>query len=273
MLGKLMKYDLKSMSVAFVPMWILAPVIGLLFSFSLRGVVGSNSGIQMMGTGLLSMIMFLVFFGVMVGLTVMTVLFILQRFWNGLLKEEGYLMFTLPVEPWELIVSKALTATLITCISIFDGVLACVLLGLASIEELLRDLGWLWMRIVKEIGKAGPIFWIYVILALILVIFSIADSIYHAYAAMAIGQLFESHRIIGSCVSYVGISILYSIAGNMMRWIVSWILPDDWWRVMSNSYDMWGIVYLLMLLLSTILSIIILHVVTERIMATRLNLE
>lgn len=39
MLGKLMKYDMKSMSRAFIPMWILAPVISLLLSVSIRSAI------------------------------------------------------------------------------------------------------------------------------------------------------------------------------------------------------------------------------------------
>lgn len=39
MLGKLMKYELKSLSRAFIPMWILAPIIALMLSLSIRGMV------------------------------------------------------------------------------------------------------------------------------------------------------------------------------------------------------------------------------------------
>ncbi len=46
MLKKLIKYDLKSMSRAFIPMWILAPVVSLLLSFSIRGTIAwANSSI------------------------------------------------------------------------------------------------------------------------------------------------------------------------------------------------------------------------------------
>ena len=34
------------------------------------------------------------------------------RFYSGLLRDEGYLMFTLPVRPWQLVLSKLLTAFL-----------------------------------------------------------------------------------------------------------------------------------------------------------------
>ena len=131
MLGKLIKYDMKSISRTLIPLWILAPVISLLFSISIRGLVGTaeyavqntlENQALIQGSAIITGITTLVFFGVMIAILVMTVLFIIQRFWNGLLKEEGYLMFTLPVETWELVVSKGICATVVSCVSILVGV-------------------------------------------------------------------------------------------------------------------------------------------------------
>ncbi len=105
MLGKLMKYDMKSMSRAFIPMWILAPVISLLLSVSIRSAIEWTdnpllSGMINAGSSILMIITGLLFAAALVGLLIMTIMFVIQRFWNGLLKEEGYLMFTLPVKVW-----------------------------------------------------------------------------------------------------------------------------------------------------------------------------
>ena len=98
MLGKLIKYDMKSISRTLIPLWILAPVIALLFSGSIRWLIGATGyavqntvGNQalMQGSTVVAGIVMLVFFGVMIAILVMTILFVIQRFWNGLLKEEG----------------------------------------------------------------------------------------------------------------------------------------------------------------------------------------
>lgn len=95
MLGKLMKYELKSLSRAFIPMWILAPIIALMLSLSIRGMVAwSDSPIGRMsivnaGNGMLMAVMVILFIGAVMGLLIMTVVFVIQRFWNGLLKEVG----------------------------------------------------------------------------------------------------------------------------------------------------------------------------------------
>ena len=41
----------------------------------------------------------------------------IQRFYKGLLGQEGYLMFTLPVKNWQLVFSKALVSFFIGMVS------------------------------------------------------------------------------------------------------------------------------------------------------------
>lgn len=277
MLGKLIKYDLKSMSRAFVPMWLIAPVVALMLSFSIRGTVAwantSRLGsLFVLGNGLLMAIMGILFFGALVGLFVMTIVFVIQRFWNGLLKEEGYLMFTLPVKTWELVVSKALTATLVSGISIIMGIFSGVILAVFSTEEVIRSLSMAWKYVFSEIIELGPTFWLNVLLFILLLILGTAQSIYHAYAAMSIGHLFQTHKVIGSCVSYIGISIIVSIIGNIVNAVISTAIPDiNYW-----SYDlmeMMSTAYLLYMILATFVELVAYHVITERILSKKLNLE
>lgn len=285
MLGKLMKYDLRSMSRAFIPMWILAPVIALMLSFSIRGTIAwANSSLMgnvvSAGNGILMAVMVILFVAAIMGLLVMTIVFVIQRFWNGLLKEEGYLMFTLPVKTWELIVSKALTATLIGCISAVVGIFSAVILAVCSTEEVVRSIAMAWRYFLSHIIELDAVFWIDVILFVILAVVGMAKSIYHAYAAMSLGHLFQTHKVVGSCVSYIGISIVVSIVSNIINTVVSLVLPDGWFfysgRVMTSASsisDTMSIVYLLYMLLFAALEIIVYHVITERILSTKLNLE
>lgn len=278
MLGKLIKYDLKSMSRAFIPMWILAPVISLMLSLSIRGTIAWEdspiANYMVSGTGMLTAVMVLLFMGVMIGLFVMTILFVIQRFWKGLLKEEGYLMFTLPVEPWQLITAKGLSATLITCISVADGIFSCMILAVASTDEVILELISVWSYIKQDIARIGPMIWVLILLFIVMIIVGLIKSIYQVYASMALGQLFEGHRIVGSCVSYIGISIVISVITSIVMMIVSRILPDSWlYYTINSSGTIFGITYMILLILVAALQVVVFHVITERILSTRLNLE
>ena len=111
MLGKLMKYDLKSMLKTIVPLWLTVIALSVIFAIKYWGGAAYNVD---MGNDTVDLILFIILFSVALAIVVMNILFIVQRFWNGLLKEEGYLMFTLPVTTRSLIMSKALSALVIS---------------------------------------------------------------------------------------------------------------------------------------------------------------
>ena len=108
MLGKLIKYDLKALAKILAPLWGVLLVMGLIFGISIR------SNLDGIGN---TMIVFslVVIVAVIVAIFVMNVIIVIQRFWNGLLQEEGYLMFTLPVTTRSLILSKVISALIISC--------------------------------------------------------------------------------------------------------------------------------------------------------------
>ena len=107
MLGKLIKYDLKAMGKTIIPFW-----AALLISGWLLAIQNQFSSIGKFST--MNVIVVLICIVVITAVLVMNVVIIIQRFWNGLLKEEGYLMFTLPVSSRGLIFSKLISAMLIS---------------------------------------------------------------------------------------------------------------------------------------------------------------
>ncbi len=107
MLGKLIKYDLKALAKILAPLWGVLLVMGIIFGISIR------SNLEGIGN---TMIVFslVVIVAVIVAIFVVNVIIVIQRFWKGLLQEEGYLMFTLPVTTRSLILSKVISALIIT---------------------------------------------------------------------------------------------------------------------------------------------------------------
>lgn len=90
MLGKLMKYDLKSMFKVFVPLWLALLAVSVVNRFTIQ--FDSNAIIG----GLPTVIFMILYVGLIIAVMVVAVALIIMRFYHGLLKDEGYLMFTLP---------------------------------------------------------------------------------------------------------------------------------------------------------------------------------
>lgn len=280
MLAKLFKYDMKSIVKQMLPLWILAPVVALILGF-FGGVTASD--VEQMDfifsthatNNTIMMILVIVFFGIMVAMSVLTILFIIQRFWNGLLGQEGYLMFTLPVKPWELITSKGLSACLVTLISGISGALSmfCLIIGVDSYvrSRIFTGLGELWKYLVQEFGAVVILD---MILMILVGIFGIAKTVYHIYAAMAIGQLFQSKRKLAAGGAFIGIAVVLSIAASILGGILS-AIDLDIFEILSNMTLLGHVTAgaLALGLLIEVVQVVIFHVITERILATKLNLE
>ena len=106
MLGKLMKYEVKSCGRIFFPFYIMVLV------FSMIAALFINFDNYEHDFSMVYIIGMLVVFALFVSAIVLTILLIVQRFSKSLLEEEGYLMFTLPVSEKTLVLSKFLTSLL-----------------------------------------------------------------------------------------------------------------------------------------------------------------
>ena len=126
MLGKLMKYDLRSCLRKFGPLWIAALALSVLIGLSFRFIVDIKTGTLL--TFLLGILPSMALFGLFVAMAVMALIFVIQRFYRGLLGDEGYLMFTLPVSAGAHIASKGLTALILEVVSALVALLSGFLL-------------------------------------------------------------------------------------------------------------------------------------------------
>ena len=152
MLGKLIKYDLKALAKILAPLWGVLLVMGLIFGISIR------SNLDGIGNTM--------------------IVFSLVVIWNGLLQEEGYLMFTLPVTTRSLILSKVISALIISC----GTALVISLLGVEIIAispvKLMDTVTYFGNWVIKV--HAGP--WIGY--GAVIAVVGLLSGIYHIYAAM-----------------------------------------------------------------------------------------
>ena len=250
MLGKLIKYDLKALAKILAPLWGVLLVMGLIFGISIW------SNLDGIGN---TMIVFslVVIVAVIVAIFVMNVIIVIQRFWNGLLQEEGYLMFTLPVTTRSLILSKVISALIISC----GTALVISLLGVEIIAispvKLMDTVTYFGNWVIKV--HAGP--WIGY--GAVIAVVGLLSGIYHIYAAMVIGQLSNGNRFL---LAYAVLSIIVSLIG-----IPSMTNLDNMGSSLQNTFgfdsDLW--IYFV----ENIVIIIIYHIVTEVILTKKLNLE
>lgn len=275
MLGKLIKYDLKSYFKLFPLIWLAAIVLAFVNHFTLRHFSEAEaSGVA----ELLGLVLpILVYVAAIVTLAVLTLILIIRRFYSGALKEEGYLVFTLPVKPWQIVVAKAIAATIVTIITSVVTVISVLLL--MDWAEVTRAIGELFHGLFHNEYITGGQCAALMAEAVIVGIVGIAVSIYRIYCAIALGHLFNKHRGGMAVLMYIAINVVLSILGTtVVAHLIfgldsNWI--DDFLRKISEATNAFGFISLGMLglFLVSAVQIVIYHIVTERILSKRLNLE
>ncbi len=198
MLLRLLKYDFRAMWKRFSLIWGAALALALVNRFTLF----RDTGDAVFGQDGPFMFAFMC---VIAAMFVIAMIFVVDRFSKGLLGDEGYLMHTLPVRSWQLVVSKLICA-LVTWVG-------CGVVALLS-PFIMAPVNWLelmqfpfWSDILRGIMKhpgtlALMAEFCLVILAFIVLFISVM------YLAMAIGHLFSRHRRLISVAAFIGLYIL-----------------------------------------------------------------
>ena len=205
MLGKLMKYEFRATAIYFLPIYVvLVLVSGLRYVVSLISQKFSNGFSVFSGFSLSAIYLLLA-----LGLAITTFIVIIIRFYKNLLGTEGYLMFTLPVS-----VEQNILAKLIPSVVWFFGSCVLGMLTIAPAMGLRFNDNPFTMFTGIRLGDVPEI-----LLAVLMVIGSIAGTFLFYYLCMCIGQMFNSHRFLASAGAYIVIQTVLQILGIAFIWI------------------------------------------------------
>ena len=203
MLFKLLKYDFRAMWKQFSLIWGAALALALANRFSIFWDVDDHA-IGLSDTTTSGITVF-AFMSVITAMFVIAVIFVVNRFSKGLLGGEGYLMFTLPVRSWQLVLSK-----LICALVSWAG---CVMVAFASLFIMI-PFNWaelfqfpFWSDIFRGIMKHPGTLALMAEFCLVILSFVVL-LIASMYLAMAVGHLFSRHRRLISVAAFIGLYIL-----------------------------------------------------------------
>ena len=120
----------------------------------------------------------------------------------------------------------------------------------------------------------------YVLLAIeviVLLILSLLKSIYQVYAALSIGQLAGKHRILLSLGAYIGLSIAVTTMLVIIAVIADQFGLSTWFGglFIGSTSDVIGAgqAAVVSMFIFTAIQLVGFHVITERILSLKLNLQ
>ena len=221
MFWNLVRYEFKN-----VNKWYLALYGAVLALSALIGVQASS--LKSIDTPDQQMIMLvflgLVFGGLLLTLSISTLILIIRRFKGSVYDRQGYLTLTLPVSEHQIILSKLLGA--------FIWSLASSLVFILSIYIILVLTGANFLDIfsLEYLFKFYmDSFW----LSVISFILSTVASILCIYLAISIGQLFNEYRTALAVLAYIVIQTILGFVGLNLRididynWMISFEIVKD----------------------------------------------
>lgn len=210
MLGKLLKYELKATSRVFVPLYIAILVVSIVNGLSLNLEIFNIQGLA-------TIILMCLF----ISLFVITIVVTIQRFNKNLLKDEGYLMFTLPVSSKYLVLSKYLTSLIWTFLSFVVAFLSFTIIFMIptykyfDFSYFINEFNLLFSNISNILGTTILSEFFKIVL---LIIISYTIFIFNVYLSLSIGQLpiFNRFRNISSFIGFLVINLLISYVQNIV---------------------------------------------------------
>ena len=221
MFWNLVRYEFKN-----VNKWYLALYGAVLALSALIGVQASS--LKSIDTPDQQMIMLvflaLVFGGLIITLSISTLILIIRRFKGSVYDRQGYLTLTLPVSEHQIILSKLLGA--------FIWSLASSLVFILSIYIILVLTGANFLDIfsLEYLFKFYmDSFW----LSVISYILSTISGILCIYLAISIGQLFNEYRTALAILAYIVIQTILGFVGLNLRididynWMISFEIVKD----------------------------------------------
>lgn len=279
MFKKLLRYEWTAMMRTMVPIYLAVIALTLISTFTFHGISWWDSPLmdEIPLLTITPMLMVILYVAVLVIMFVFSTVVTIQRFYKGLLKEEGYLMFTLPVKTWQLVVSKGLVSALMLIIS---GIVAFLSIGICigsldfitGMVELMEDFV---IAYAKAVGVAPDetfhttIFCLEILLTFLVDVFG---NIYHLYCAMALGHLAGNHKVAFSVLAYVGINFVTSAMGMTLMQLC-YYLPDDLLNITFSN----GLFFLHgfggAVLLYNLIYLAVMAGITHWILERKLNLE
>ena len=135
MLGKLIKYDLKSCARIITSVYVFIVLCALSARIMLIIYDVSDGTFKSISRILFATLSFILILSIITA-CVITLVMVVLRYRNNLLRDEGYLMHTLPVSPVKLYYSKIVTAMLLFITDIVVIIFSIAELSLASCKNM-----------------------------------------------------------------------------------------------------------------------------------------
>ena len=211
MLRKLMKHEFRATARIMGPLYLVLLVTAICANFSARVMDRADSALLNM----LSALVVMAFVVAIIGVCFMSFALMLQRFYRNLLRDEGYIMFTLPASVHQQVWSKLIVST-VWFVATGAAVILSFLVAVYEVgfvSAFFRGL----QRVLEAMTAYYALNGTAIALELLALCFvSGAAFALQFYAAMAVGHSFSNHKMALSVVFFFVFQFVSQIVGTVL---------------------------------------------------------
>lgn len=194
MLGKILKYDLKSMARSLLPLY--AALIIMAAMLRLLDLLADKITL----VGIIYSFMMVLFVVLMIGALFYTFFIAIKRYYKNLFSDEGYLTHTLPVSNNSLLISKIISSFIYLIITSAAMLLALVIaIDTSKVFEVFNQ-GIDMMATAMAVSNSTII-----IFALLFIAIGYMSYIMMVFAGISLGQSHNSNKLVFSVVWSIGL--------------------------------------------------------------------
>ncbi len=274
MLRKLMKHEFRATGRIMLPLFLILLVTAVGANFSVRGMLDTGSRFL----NVLGALLVMAFVIAIMGVCVMSMVVMVQRFYKNLLQDEGYVMMTLPVSVHQHIWSKLIVSAVWFALTLVVVCLACLIMAfdVELVQQIAAGFRELFQEIYRNLSTYYAINGTAIVAEFLVLCFGGCCAMcLQFYAALAIGHSFPNHKMAWSVLWFFLIQFIMQFLGGMGIML----LDESWFHHLllgwTDNISAMASVHLGMVtvILGEVVYGAVFYILTTYFLKKRLNLE
>lgn len=274
MLRKLLKHEFRATGRIMLPLFLILLATSVGANFSTRGMLETDNKFL----NILGVLLVMAFVIAIVGVCVMSMVVMVQRFYKNLLQDEGYVMMTLPVSVHQQVWSKLIVSAVWFALTVVVVCLACLVMAfdVGFIQQLDEGFRELFQEIFQHITAYSAINGTALMVEFLVMCFvGCCAMCLQFYASLAIGHSFANHKMAWSVLWFFVIQFVVKFLGGMGILLLdeSWFhhLMLGWTDSLSGVTAMH--LSMILMILGEVIYGAVFYFLTTYFLKRRLNLE
>lgn len=213
MLSTLLKHEFSATWRVPVALEALLILLGIMGAVTIGYIPQAEDS---MGTSILLFVFMALYYVGIIAANIVTIVYLVMRYYKNLYTSQGYLTFTLPVKTSSIITSKVITGsvwmllayicTILSILITLFGIISRVILSPSDFVSIMHE-----FQGTSDILNPG-----FILSVIFLIIVSALGTILSLYFCITVGQLWAKHKILGAVLCYAALYVVNQIISTVI---------------------------------------------------------